>query len=200
MRRGTHPLREHHRRPVQRHITQKRNVRMQDNALSFGASLEQSSLIRRLFELFIEAGREFRQDPRHFIISSFKGDGYGGRRRKQFLQYGLAISLLAYSTFFLATLVFWTMTHRADPQNPSNGKLIVDTILPPLPYKQEENLRKSDHDAENHGGGGGGDESPTPATRGERPDFAEEPPPMAPTTRPTLSPPDLPMAENLPGA
>src|SRR5438552_16121885 len=98
---------------------------MQDNALFFGASLEQSSLVKRLFELFIEASREFRRNPRQFIISSIKGDGYGGRRRKQFLQYGLAISLLVYSTFFLATLVFWTIAHGVAPTNQDKDVMFV---------------------------------------------------------------------------
>jgi TonB family protein len=172
---------------------------MQDHALFFGASLEQSSLVRRLFEQFIEASREFRHNPRGFILSSIKGDGVGGRRRKQFLQYGLAISLLVYSTFFLAILVFWTIAHRATPTTQDKDVLFVHTTIPPLPYNQEANLRKADKDTENHGGGGGGDNSLTPATQGERPEFMQEPTPMAPTTRLTTAPPSLPMIEALRG-
>jgi TonB family protein len=172
---------------------------MQDHALFFGASLEQSSLVKRLFEQFIEASREFRQSPRQFITSLLKGDGYGGGRRKQFLQYGLAISLLVYSTFFLAILAFWTIAHRHDPYDQDKDVLFVHTTIPPLPYHQEAILRKGDKDTENHGGGGGGDNSPTPASQGERPDFMEAPPPLAPTTRPTLAPPSLPMLEALRG-
>ncbi|MBI3654487.1 MAG: energy transducer TonB [Acidobacteria bacterium] len=172
---------------------------MQDHALFFGASLEQSSLLRRLFEQFIEASREFRQHPRQFILSSIKGDGLGGRRRQQFLQYGLAISLLIYSTFFLATLAFWTIAHRHDATTSYSDNGLIPTQLYLPPYQHEANLRKDDKEKENHGGGGGGDHSSTPATQGERPDFAFENPLMAPTTRPTLSPPNLPMTETLLG-
>jgi TonB family protein len=172
---------------------------MQDHTLFFGASLEQSSLLKRLFEQFIEASREFHSNPRQFIGSLIKGDGLGSHRRKKFLQYGLAISLLVYSTFFLATLIFWTIAHHADPANQDKHVMFLHTPIPSLPYQQEANLRKGEKDVENKGGGGGGDEMPTPASQGERPDFALEPTPMAPTTRPTTKPPSLPMLEQLLG-
>ncbi len=172
---------------------------MQDNTLFFGASLEQSSLPKRLFEQFSEASREFYSDPRQFMVSLIRGDGIGSHRRKKFLQYGLAISLLVYSTFFLATLVFWTIAHRADRANQDKSAMYIHTPVYLSPYKQEENLGKGEKDVDNHGGGGGGNLSNTPATDGERPDFALEPPPMAPTTRPTTNPPNLPMLEQLLG-
>jgi TonB family protein len=173
---------------------------MQDHSLFYGVSLEQSSLAKRLFEQFIEASREFRSNPRQFIISLIKGDGMGSRRRKQFLQYGLAISLLVYSTFFLATLIFWTIAHRGQPGDKDKDPMSVHLIFPLLsPPTQEPEVRKGDKDIDNSGGGGGGDHSNTPPTQGQAPEFALEPPPMAPTTRPTLSPPSLPMLEQLRG-
>jgi TonB family protein len=172
---------------------------MQDHTLLFGVSLEQSSLAKRLFEQFMEASREFHSNPRQFIISIIKGDGIGGRRRKQFLQYGLAISLLVYSTFFLATLIFWTVAHRGEPSGKDKGAMFIHTVLPLLPYKQEIELRKGDKDVDNGGGGGGGNLSSTLPSQGVPPEFALEPTPMAPTTRPTLSPPSLPMLEQLRG-
>lgn len=172
---------------------------MQDHTLFFGASLEQSSLIKRLFEQFTEASREFQSDPRQFIVNLIKGDGIGNHRRKKFLQYGLAISLLVYSTFFLATLVFWTIAHRAGPVNQDKGAIFIHTPIYLSPDKQETDVRKGEKDVDNRGGGGGGNEMPTPASQGERPDFAPDPPSMAPTTRPTMSPPSLPMLEQLLG-
>jgi TonB family protein len=172
---------------------------MQDHSLFFGVSLEQSSLAKRLFEQFIEAGREFRDNPQQFIQDLIKGDGIGGRRRKQFLQYGLAISLLVYSTFFLVTLIFWTIAHQGEPAGKDKGAPFVRIFLPPSPHQQEVEVRKGDKDIENKGGGGGGDLANTPATQGERPEFALEPTPMAPTTRPTTNPPALPMLEQLRG-
>jgi TonB family protein len=172
---------------------------MQDHSLFFGVSLEQSSLPKRLFEQFIEAGREFHHNPRQFINDLIKGDGLGGRRRKQFLQYGLAISLLVYSTFFLVSLIFWTIAHQGESASKDKASAFVHTLLPSLSYKQETEVRKGDKDIENKGGGGGGDLAKTPATQGERPEFAEDPTPMAPTTRPTTNPPALPMIEQLRG-
>jgi TonB family protein len=172
---------------------------MQDHSLLFGVSLEQSSLPKRLFEQFIEASREFYNNPRQFISDLIKGDGIGGRRRKQFLQYGLAISLLVYSTFFLATLIFWTMAHRNEPDSKAKASTFVHTVLPSLSYKEAVELRKGDKDIENKGGGGGGDLAKTPASFGQLPEFALEPTPMAPTTRPTINTPTLPMLEQLRG-
>src|SRR5437868_257266 len=115
---------------------------MQDHTLSFGVSLEQSSLPKRLFEQFIEASREFRSNPRQYIISIIKGDGLGSRRRKQFLQYGLAISLLVYSTFFLATLIFWTVGHRGQPGDKDKVPMFVRIVLPSfIPPSQEVEIR-----------------------------------------------------------
>lgn len=173
---------------------------MQDHTLSFGVSLEQSSLPKRLFEQFIEASREFQSNPRQFIISIIKGDGLGSRRRKQFLQYGLAISLLVYSTFFLATLIFWTVGHSGQPGDKDKGPMSVRLLFPSFtPPQQEAEVHKGDKDIDSGGGGGGGNYSNTPATGGQPPEFALDPPPMVPTTRPTLSPPSLPMLEQLRG-
>jgi TonB family protein len=172
---------------------------MREDALFFGLSSEQSSLCKRLFELFSEAFKEFRKDPQQFIIRSIKGDGIGGRRRKILLQYGLAISILVYATFFLATLTFWTLNHRPDNSLQNRDGLVFHTPLYFPPFKQETPLSKADKDAENGGGGGGGDQMPNPASQGQRPDFALEPPPLAPTTRPTITPPSLPMIEQLRG-
>lgn len=173
---------------------------MQEQNLFFGVSLEQSSLPKRLFEQFIEASREFQNNPRQFITTLLKGDGIGNRRRKQFLQYGLAISLLVYSTFFLATLFFATIAHRDGQTGKEKGAAFTITHLHSFPsYQQEVEVRKGDKDVENNGGGGGGDESSLPASKGERPEFALDPTPMAPTTRPTMSPPSLPMLEQLLG-
>jgi TonB family protein len=173
---------------------------MQDHSLFYGVSLEQSSLVKRLFEQFIEAGREFHSNPRQFIISLVKGEGLGSRRRKQFLQYGLAISLLVYSTFFLATLIFWTVAHRGDTGNKEKDSISVRLIFPPSsPPNQAPEVRKGEKDIDDGGGGGGGNHSNMPATLGQAPEFALDPTPMAPTTRPTLSPPSLPMVEQLRG-
>jgi TonB family protein len=172
---------------------------MQDQRLFLGVSLEQSSLARRLFEQFSEASREFHNDPRQFITSLIKGEGLGGRRRKQFLQYGLSISLLVYSTFFLANLIFWTIAHQGEPEAKDAGSAVVHLVNPWLPNKPEVAVRKGDKDIDDGGGGGGGNQARTPASQGQLPEWALDPTPLAPTTRPTMQPPALPMIEQLRG-
>ncbi|MEW6127054.1 MAG: energy transducer TonB [Acidobacteriota bacterium] len=171
---------------------------MQDNALFVSMNLERTSLLKRLFEEFNEAVSELRESPKAFIIGAIKGEGIGGRRRLMFLQYGLAISLLVYSTGFLLTLTLWTIRQNSPVSKDENPKYTI--WLPSIgSAPPEANLRKGDDDQASHGGGGGGDNSPNPASFGERPDYSEEQPIIAPTTRPTLRPPAIPLAERLLG-
>jgi TonB family protein len=172
---------------------------MQDNALFSSTGLEHSSLLKRLFKGCAEAISELRENPKAFIVGAIRGDGIGGRRRQMFLQYGLAISILAYSVGFLLTLTLWTINTK----NPLSGNEKVRTPIW-LPYvgtapPPETNLRKGDNDQASHGGGGGGDRSELPASFGQRPDYAEDQPVMAPTTRPTLTPPEIAIKETLLG-
>jgi TonB family protein len=171
---------------------------MQDNALFTGAGLESSSLLKRLLNGCTDAVAELRENPRAFIIGAIRGDGLGGRRRQMFLQYGLALSILAYSTGFLLTLTLWTINHK----NPltTNAELRIPIWLPRVgAAPPDANLRISDKDRPAHGGGGGGNESDLPASFGQRPDYSEDQPIMAPTTRPTITPPEIAIKETLLG-
>lgn len=172
---------------------------MQDNALFTSTGLEHTSLLKRLVSGCAEAASELRENPKAFIVGAIRGDGIGGRRRLMFLQYGLAISILAYSIGFLLTLTFWTLNLK---KTVSGREQITTSLWLPLVGSQpqvEANLRKGEKDQPSQGGGGGGDDSELPATLGQRPDFSENQPVIAPTTRPTLTPPTIPLAETLLG-
>src|ERR1044072_1310131 len=126
---------------------------MQDNALFASTGLEHSSLLKRLFDSGAEAISELRENPKAFIIGAIRGDGIGGRRRQMFLQYGLAISLLAYSIGFLLTLTFWTINQK----NPSfsNDKIRTPIWLPIIgsSTSPEPTVRKGDKDQDSQARG-----------------------------------------------
>jgi TonB family protein len=168
---------------------------MQDNALFTSMGLEHTSLLRRLLNSCAEAVSELRENPQAFIVGAIRGDGIGGRRRQMFLQYGLAISILAYSAGFLLTLALWTYTSKTPISG--NEKIRTPIFFPtvgPAP-SPEATLRKDDKDQDPQGGGGGGDHSALPTSFGQRPDFSI----MAPTTRSTLTPPEIAIKETLLG-
>ena len=171
---------------------------MHDPGMFFGTTMEPSSLFGRLWDELLEASREFRDDPRGYLASAIRGDGAGGRRRQSLLKIGLSIGLIFYSAFFLTLLIVWTITSK--PQHP-DGK-VIDVPLPRITQiapPRDASAKKADQDSDSKGGGGGGDLSNTPASKGEPPPFLPEQPVMAPTTRPTLSPPALALAEHLLG-
>jgi TonB family protein len=165
---------------------------MKEAVLSLPAFSDQPLLVKRLALEFIEATRELRANPKLYIASALRGDAFSGYRRKALFRLGLAIGVVVYATFFGVTLVLWSLTarHGAD----------ADAKVPPFlytPYQPPIWLRPSVREA--HGGGGGGREAQTPATEGAPPPFELENPIMAPTTRPTVQPPALPMIERLLG-
>src|SRR5262249_4696681 len=71
------------------------------------------SILRRLIDSFVEAIREFRENPKTYLTSAFKGDGIGGHRRKMLLRFGLAIGIVVYACFFGAILIVWTLHAKA---------------------------------------------------------------------------------------
>ena len=101
---------------------------MQEKALFEGAFLNQPLLVNRLTSEFVAGTREFTQDPKSYLISAFKGDGVGGRRRKTLLRFGLAIGIVVYAMFFGAILLLWAMHARA--QNAEEAEEQVHMINP----------------------------------------------------------------------
>lgn len=168
---------------------------MQDDALFLDVFSNHSSLIKRLVGEFREAAREFGEDPAAYLASAFKGHPSGNGRRRDLLRFGLSIGLVVYATLFAAMLIIWTLHARHDAGADKNSGLTVVHLsaLQPL----ESALPKSDKDA--HGGGGGGNQAATPASQGVPPPFAPEPPLIAPTTKPTINTPSLPVMERLLG-
>lgn len=163
-----------------------------------GTGVEESSLLGRLLDGLFEASREFRQDPRGYLISAIRGDGAGGRRRQSRLKIGLAIGLIFYSAFFLSLLIVWTVTNRPSNEGGNPGFIDLPRIFSVAPPPGAA-MKNGDRDAVSKGGGGGGDHDNQPASHGAPPPFFDQQPLMAPTTRPTLQPPALAMAEHLLG-
>lgn len=73
------------------------------------------SILSRLIQEVAEASRQFRNNPKAYIASAFKGDGLGGHRRKMLLRFGLAIGIVVYACFFGAILIVWTLHAKAGP-------------------------------------------------------------------------------------
>lgn len=166
---------------------------MQDRALFEGAFLNQPLLVTRLVNEFAAGTREFTNDPRGYLISAFKGDGIGGRRRKTLLRFGLAIGIVVYAVFFGAILVLWSIHAKAKAI--SADELEVHMINPDDFKMQEIEMPKADKKA--GGGGGGGRNTPTPASKGQLPKFSLTPPLIAPRPEPTPRPPSLPVPETV---
>jgi TonB family protein len=169
---------------------------MQDEALFLDVCSNQSSLIKRLAGEFREAAREFTENPAAYIRSAFKDHASGNARRRDLLRFGMAIGLVVYATLFAAMIVFWTLHARHNAGADKNPDLTVHLFsLQP----SEVVLSKSNKDKDEHGGGGGGNHEMTLASQGVPPPFAPEPPLIAPTTKPTINTPSLPVMERLLG-
>ena len=168
---------------------------MQDGALFLDVCSNQSSLIKRLAAEFREAAREFTENPAAYICSAFKDHASGNARRRDLLRFGMTIGLIVYATLFAAMIMVWTRHARHNAGADKNPELTIVHLSAVQP--QESVLSKADKDA--HGGGGGGNHEATPASQGVAPPFASEPPLIAPTTKPTINTPSLPMVEVLLG-
>ena len=158
---------------------------MRENALSLGVFCDHPSLIKRLANEFLEAGREFKENPKQYLTSIIKGDG-GGHRRKTLLRFGLAIGISVYAIAFAAALILWTI--NAKPiETDNSGEEIIMALRPIRPL----NLQLPESNRQAGGGGGGGRGMMLPASDGQRPPFFSENPIIVPTTRPQLQPPAL---------
>ena len=170
---------------------------MQDDALFLDVFSNQSSLIKRLAAEFRGAVREFAEDPAAYVAAAFKDHASGQARRKDLLRFGMAIGLFVYATLFAAMLVVWTLHARHSAGADKNPDLTIYHLSALQPT--ETPLAKSDRDRDATGGGGGGNHETTPASQGVPPPFAPETPLIAPTTKPTINEPSLPVMETLRG-
>jgi periplasmic protein TonB len=166
---------------------------MQEKALFADAFMNQPSIISRLVNEFKEASREFREDPKAYIKSAFKGDGIGGHRRKTLLRFGLAMGIVVYAMFFGAILILWSI-HAKAKETPAED-LEVRMINPDDFKMQQVEAPKAERKA--GGGGGGGRNTPTPPSKGQLPKFSLVPPIIAPRPEPTPRPPSLVVPETV---
>lgn len=166
---------------------------MQEKVLFADAFQSQPFILTRLVKEFLEASREFRENPKAYIVSAFKGDGTGGHRRKMLLRFGLAIGIVVYALFFGAILILWSIHAKAKvlPQE----ELAIHWVNPE-DFKPVE-IEKPKAKEKAGGGGGGGRNTPTPASKGQLPKFSLTPPLIAPRPEPTPRPPSLPVPETV---
>jgi TonB family protein len=168
---------------------------MQEDVLFCGSFSAQPSLVKRLADEFKEATRELRENPKLYITSAIKGDGASSHRRKSLLKLGLAIALVLYAIFFAVILVLWAFNARHAAVAKKNPGITVLNV--PFYRPKDDTLPRSEKEA--NGGGGGGRNESMPASEGALPPFSSVTPIIAPTTRETLNPPVLPVAEILLG-
>lgn len=166
---------------------------MQEKVLFADTFLNQPPIISRLFKEFFEASREFRENPKAYVVTAFKGDGMGGHRRKMLLRFGLAIGIVVYACFFGAILILWTLHAKAKSE--AAQEFEVHMVNPDDFKMQQIDMPKAEHKA--GGGGGGGRNTPTPASKGQLPKFSLTPPIIAPRPEPTPRPPLLAVPETV---
>jgi len=166
---------------------------MQSKGLFDEAFLNSPSILGRLIDAFSEGFREFAQDPQGFVVSGFKGDGLGGKRRQTLLMYGMAISILVFASFFIAILVMYSIAHAKNKD--AEGMNLVHMVNPDDFKPQDIDMPKAKEKA--GGGGGGGRNTPTPASKGQLPKFDLHPPIIAPRPEATPRPPSLPVMETV---
>jgi TonB family protein len=170
---------------------------MQNKALFADAFISQPSLITRLVMEFAEASREFRQNPGEYLKSAVKGDGIGGRRRRMYLMYGMAVALMVFSSLAITVLVLYTVAHANDKTTEEVAETFTPLVDPNDFKMQEVDAPKSPAKERAGGGGGGGRKTPTPPSKGQLPEFSLKPPIIAPRPEPTLRPPSLPVPETV---
>lgn len=170
---------------------------MTDDALFLDVFSNQSPLIKRLAAEFRAAARDFASDPAGYIAAARKDHRAGHARRRDLLHFGMAIGLFVYATLFAAMLLVWTLHARHNAGADKNPDLTIFHLSALQPT--ETPLARADIDKDETGGGGGGRHELTPASQGVPPPFEPETPLLAPTTRPTLNEPSLPVMETLRG-
>ena len=170
---------------------------MQQRALFADTFLHQPSILSRLFGILRDAARDFAKDPAKFTASLFKGDGFGGRTRKDRLMLGMAIGIFTFSTLFIGFVLgpqIWRMLFGG-PVVQAQAEFEVHMVNPDDFKPQDIEMPKADKKA--GGGGGGGRNTPTPASKGQLPKFSLTPPLIAPRPEPTPRPPSLPVPETV---
>jgi periplasmic protein TonB len=167
---------------------------MQERALFTDAFLNNPSILMRLAHEIGEASHEIRSNPKEYFATAIKGDGIGGRRRKQLLMVGMATGLLVFATCFVAMLIAYSISH-SNAAAAAPEQEIVHFVNPDDFKVQPVDAPKDNKKAS--GGGGGGRKSVTPPSKGQLPKFSLTPPIIAPRPEPQLKPPVLPVPETV---
>ena len=168
-------------------------MQQKQQALFSNTFIYQPPIFKRIIDEASEALRELREDPRTYVSTALKGDGIGGRERRERLMLGMAAGILVFATFFLAILVAYAIYHSRKVE--ATTVEVVHFVNPEDFRSQNIEMPKSERKAS--GGGGGGRNSPTPPSKGQLPKFALTPPLIAPRPEPQLKPPLLAVPETV---
>ncbi len=161
---------------------------MPEDALFLSVCRQPETFFKRLAAQLKEASDELRTDPKDFFVHLFKGDASNNHRRAMRLQFGLAVSLIIYALAFALVLILWS-TSKPTNIGEEDGSVFVAYPL----WTARPNLKAMGRDEHTGGGGGGGNQSLSPASAGTPPHFIEQDSVVAPTTRPQITPPLLPV-------
>jgi TonB family protein len=145
-------------------------------------------MITRLIDEMREASRQFREDPRAYVMGVIKSDDSGGQRRTTVFRMGLAIGILFYALVFAAILVFWSMSHQ------SQSWSSIYVLRPPI-YSPKARMPEAE-DKSGGGGGGGRNTSELPS-KGSLPIFSPTNLIVGPRPENPLMPPVLPFIETV---
>src|SRR5262245_29614114 len=169
---------------------------MREKDVFSDAFLFQPPLFSRLVESFREARREFIENPGQYVASAIRGEGIGGHLRLDRLRFGVTLALAIYVIALGLSLILSSISRR--PELPAKWIPVGGILIDPGSGRYHPPAGDSNRDA--GGGGGGGRHELTPPTVGQPPPLLLSEPMIAPTTRPEINLPLLPIPETLLGA
>jgi TonB family protein len=168
---------------------------MQERVLFNNAFFHSESLFKRLWKEFIEAIREFRQNPKAYFAAAFRDDTVGASRRKELLRFGMAVGVMVFATAFFAVVILPQMFGDTKAAEDPNQELKLHARV--LDMDEEVPVDMPKRDTKAGGGGGGGKQEPTPPSQGRLPEFSLKEPLIAPTSHVPPRPPALPIQQTV---
>src|SRR5215831_1359346 len=172
---------------------------MREEDVFSSAFLQQSPLVNRLIESLREAKQEFGESPGQYIASAIRGEGIGGHLRIDRLRFGLALAL---ATYLIVLGLAMVLSSFGKPHSRPIKDFLVTKILPSIPPgigHIPDSPAAGDQDKAASGGGGGGRGELREASIGQPPPSLPSDPIIAPTTKPEIESPSLPIPETLLG-
>lgn len=152
--------------------------------------IENESVFIRFKRTVLEALQEFRQDPKKFVVDTFRGDPSMAKHRR-YLRVGIAGSVF----FWMLGMIIYIGIYYWKPPEIAKDEDQLQKIVDLTPLKAPELLPAPKAAERAGGGGGGGRREMTPPSKGKPPKASlEQPQIVAPTTKPPeIKNPSLPV-------